>query len=176
MGSQAAIPEQGQENLIGRVFDLAMLWGWIPTQRNQMQLVKVKSTERVREIVILSVDQCRSLLKELGEPYATMVVIAGSLGLRVSEVLALHWPDFNFDAKIKTVNLGRRYSHGKVNKLKTRASKAELPIDDVLARRILSLPHASDLLFPSPTTGLYFSDSTILSKKIKTGCPHTRLR
>jgi|SRR5271170_7357396 len=71
-------------NLISRILDFAMLWGWIPTQRNQMELVRVKSTERVREIVILSVDEFRALLSALGEPYATMVLIAGGLGLRVT--------------------------------------------------------------------------------------------
>ncbi|HEY6249930.1 MAG TPA: hypothetical protein VI685_08205, partial [Candidatus Angelobacter sp.] len=30
------------------------------------------------------------------EPYRTMVVVAQCLGLRVSEILALQWPDINF--------------------------------------------------------------------------------
>lgn len=33
----------------------------------------------------------------LEEPYRTMVIIAMCLGLRVSEILALKWPDFDFE-------------------------------------------------------------------------------
>jgi integrase len=152
-------------NLIGHVMDLAMLWGWIPTERNQMSLVRVRQTKRVREQVVLSPEQFRELVDALDEPYSTMVVIAGALGLRVSELLALHWGDIDF--KERTITLKRAFTHGRIGVMKTESSAAVLPLDDALAGRLKKLPKTSELLFPSPTTGLYFSDSTILSKKLK---------
>lgn len=38
---------------------------------------------------LLAVDEFFELLKHLGEPYRTMVLVAQCLGLRVSEILGL---------------------------------------------------------------------------------------
>ncbi len=40
---------------------------------------------------------CGSVLAELKEPYGTMVLAAVRLGLRVSEIVGLHWGDFNWE-------------------------------------------------------------------------------
>src|ERR1035441_7241414 len=38
-----------------------------------------------------------NLLKQLAEPYRTMVMVAQCTGLLISEILGLQWGDFNFE-------------------------------------------------------------------------------
>jgi integrase len=46
---------------------------------------------------ILTVDQFETIIALLKEPYRTMAYIAQCLGLRVSEIAALRWDDFDFE-------------------------------------------------------------------------------
>jgi integrase len=82
--------------MISKLLDLAMLWEYLPVQRNPMELVRVKgSTKRQKPIVIITPQQFRRIVEELPEPYSLMVLVCGCLGLRVSECLALKWIDFD---------------------------------------------------------------------------------
>jgi integrase len=42
-------------------------------------------------------EQFQQICEKLDEPFRTMVVIAMCLGLRVSEILALKWANFDFE-------------------------------------------------------------------------------
>ena len=46
---------------------------------------------------MLTPDEFEPLLPLIREPYRTMVLVAGCLGLRVSEIMALKWADFDFE-------------------------------------------------------------------------------
>jgi integrase len=96
-------------NMMKRLFDLAMLWKWIPLGRNPMDLVKVKKgSKRLKRIVIISPEQFRAIFRTLPEPYNLMVLVCGCLGLRVSEALALRWSDINWEAA--TVGIAQVYT------------------------------------------------------------------
>lgn len=81
------------------LFDLAMLWEYLPCDRNPMELVKIEgASKRTQEPKILTVDEFHSVLEHLDrEPLRTMVLTAMCLGLRVSELLALKWKDVDWN-------------------------------------------------------------------------------
>jgi integrase len=136
-----------------------------------MELVRVKgSTKRQKEIVILTPDQFKALVEALPEPYDLMVLVSGCLGLRVSEILALKWRDFNFDEC--TLSIGQVFTHGQVQNVpKTDASGNEIPVHPKLCETLrtwhTTQKHDYSWVFASTKTGSPFSDATILNNYIK---------
>ena len=57
----------------------------------------------MKKVVLLSPEQVAALITALEEPYNLMVLVAASLGLRVEEVVALQWDDFDFAGKTLTI-------------------------------------------------------------------------
>ena len=85
-------------NMVSKLLDLAMLWEYVPVNRNPMELIRVKgSTKRQKQITIITPAQFKALVNALPEPYNLMVLVSGCLGLRVSQTLGLKWDGFNFD-------------------------------------------------------------------------------
>jgi integrase len=94
----SAKSKQNVKAAFHRMLELAMLWELLPAQRNPLSLVEIKGGGwRTRKRPILTPEQFRQLRNLLEEPYRTMITIAMCLGLRVSEILALQWPDFDFE-------------------------------------------------------------------------------
>jgi integrase len=89
-GSKAKI-----RNVMSALFTHAMRYEWL--DRNPMALVR-QSAKRERAPEVLDVKEIQVLLENLGEPYQTMVFLACSTGLRVSELMALKWSDVDFDS------------------------------------------------------------------------------
>jgi integrase len=120
------------KGLLHRIFEYAMKWEILETQRNPMQLVEIKGvTKRVRKKVVLTVEQYQALLAELPYHIQVMVMIAMCLGLRVSEIRALQWPDFDLKGRILTLTrsiVGRYVWNGG----KTGASEDEVFLDSKL--------------------------------------------
>jgi integrase len=139
------------------LFERAMLWGLIDVQRNPLGLVKVKGgSKRLKALVTLTSEEFQSLLRELHEPFRTMATVAMCTGLRISEVLALRWD--NFDFKAGTMLVHRGVVNGRIGRTKTETSKDEVPLDGDLAAILLSWreskqSQSSGLVFPSPLTG-----------------------
>lgn len=165
-------------SVMSQCFQLAALHGYIPaTERNPMSIVPVKGTsKRERKIVILTPEQFKSLVDLLPAPLNLMVLLAGSLGLRVGEVLALHWTDIDWTEK--TITIQWNFTRQQVGEVKTAASNAVLPLDDTLlgileAHKVTA--GESELLFPSPRTGGYRSASMLLSKGIQKAAADLRL-
>src|SRR5262244_1989654 len=56
---------------------------------------------------VLTPDEFRALLAELtAEPYRTMVILAGCLGLGRSEFVGLKWADINWDEAVLSIQRG----------------------------------------------------------------------
>lgn len=124
------------KGLMHRLFECAMKWGLFPLGRNPMELVEIKNvSKRLRQPRVLSYDEFWSLVNFLDEPYKTMVLTAQCLGLRISEVMALQWNDFDFDAL--TVRVQRGIVHGRVDQVKTEYSNDDLPLDRHFAEMVL---------------------------------------
>ena len=85
---------------------------------------------------MLSLSECHSLLDKLDEePYRTMVAVALATGLRCSELFALKWSDF--DWANSTMFVRRAIVDGVVDEVKTKYSKAGLPLHGALADMLL---------------------------------------
>jgi len=143
-------------NLMRILFNAAMLWELLEIQDNPMKLVRVAdATKRCEEPKVLTVEEFQRLLNFLAEePFRTMVLTAASLGLRCSELLALKWSDINWTKA--TLLVQRAIVAGRVDDVKTKYSRVEVPLDSDLAQ-VLSNWRAktefsadSDWIFASP--------------------------
>ena len=143
------------KQLMHVIFECAMRWELIG--RNPIGLVRVKGgSKRKARPRILEVQEFGRLLSAIKEPYRTMVMIAGSLGLRISEIIGLQWSDFDFENS--TVLVQRGVVHGRVGEVKTEYSKDHLPLDPLLVEKLQEhrercYPTAEGWLFANPATG-----------------------
>jgi integrase len=119
-----------------RLFQKAMLWEFIPVQRNTTELVEIKgASKRGKRPKVLTPEQCLQILAALREPYKTMTLTAICTGLRASEILALRWADFDFpNLKLR---VSRAVVRGIVDRCKTETSEGELPLDESFAAELL---------------------------------------
>lgn len=106
---------------------------WEMTDSNPIDLVR-QSAGRRRIPRTLSPWEIGLLLRQLAEPYRTMVLVAACLGLRASEIVGLQWGDFNWEDLTLLVKWS--VVHGRVADTKTEASQLPLPIDPRLARTL----------------------------------------
>ena len=80
-------------NLMHLLFNCAIRWELI--DKNPIELVR-QSNKRTRVPRVLIPGEFKKLLDELKEPYRTIVLVAGCLGLRISEILGLRWGDVDW--------------------------------------------------------------------------------
>jgi integrase len=166
----AATTKAGIRSVMSQCFELATLHGYLPVgDRNPMSRVRVRgTTQRERPIVILTPADFQRLVSALPSPLNVMVLLDGALGLRVGELLALHWEDIDWTEK--TITIQRSYTHEQLERVKTATSNAVLPLDDLLIdvlRKHQATTGDSALLFPSPRTGEYRSASMLLGKGLQ---------
>ncbi len=154
------------------VFKCAERWGIIELGKNPVSLVRVKNgSKRLKRPRVLDVDEFFELLKHLGEPYRTMVLVAQCLGLRVSEILGLQWGDFNFEDR--SVLVQRSVVGGRVDDVKTEYSRDDVPLDARLAEVLLQwrsvsiFPRDEDWLFANPVTGRPYHQESLQKSQIK---------
>lgn len=95
--------------LLHVLWDFAMWSGNLPTARNPMELVNVKNaSHRVRRTRSLTVEQFQLLLESVdGDAcWRTILLLAVSFGLRISEVLGLKWKDVDWRGKTVRIERG----------------------------------------------------------------------
>jgi len=156
-------------NVMHMLFERAMLWDLIETQRNPIQLVNVKGvTRRKKKIIVLTPEQCQELIELLPDPYKTMVIVAICSGLRVSEVLALRWEHFDFSEGTMLVQQG--VVNGRIGRVKTEASEDEIPLDPSFAEALKAWRNKTSgtgLVFTSPSTGGCYYAGMIQKQRLK---------
>lgn len=170
LGELAATTKAAIRATMSKCFQLAALHGYIPAmERNPMSVVSIKGTnKREKQLVSLTPAQFKGLVSALPSPLNVMVLLAGSLGLRVGELLAIHWGDIDWTEK--TVTIQRAFTHEQLGEVKNAASNAVLPLDDLLLavlKKHMATTGDSPLLFPSPRTGGYRSASMLLAKGLR---------
>jgi integrase len=143
--------------LLRMLWDYAMWRGDVLTERNPMELVRIKgASKRMRKPPSLTVEQFHLLLQQFGEDrcFRTLLLIAISFGLRVSEVLALKWQDVDWLGK--RLRIVRGIVRQIVGDVKSERSAAEMVVaDDLLAalaqwRQESQFSDAQDWVFASP--------------------------
>lgn len=144
---------------------------WELSEKNPIQLVRVKGgTKRLEKPAIITTDQFQRILSHLKEPYRMMVLLAGCLGLRVSEIMALKWEDFDFQSS--TLLVQRSIVHGRVDMVKTEYSYDRIPVDEMLKDKLLEfrathIQSADGWLFANPVTGRPFHQEEIQKKRLR---------
>jgi integrase len=144
------------KSMLYRLFERAMFWELVPLSRNPIELVEIRGvSKRKKKPFILTVEQYHAVVNRLEAPYKQMVQVAMCLGLRVNEVLALKWADFNFDSL--SLQVSRGIVHGRVSRVKTEYSEDELPLDpdfvEVMLEWMEKCPETEgDWVFPNPST------------------------
>jgi integrase len=153
------------------IFTCAERWCLIEMGKNPIALVRVKdSTKRLKRPQILTVEQFSAILSHLKEPYRTMVIVAQCLGLRVSEIVALKWGDFDFVNR--TLLVQRSSVQCRVDSVKTEYSRDFVPLDAELATLLLDWKERSlfnrdeDWVFPNPVTGKPYWQEEIQKRHI----------
>ncbi|HEV2201559.1 MAG TPA: site-specific integrase [Bryobacteraceae bacterium] len=135
-------------------------------------LVRVKGgTKREVQPRVLETGEFQRLAARIGEPYRTMVLVAGCLGLRVSEIVGLQWGDF--DMENRTVLVQRGIVHGRVGAVKTECSKSLMSVDPLLMGALLQhkkrcYPTPEGWLFANPATGRPYHQDQIVKTHMKT--------
>jgi integrase len=131
-------------NLMHRLFNCAIRWELV--DKNPVDLVR-QSSKRTKIPRLLKPEEFKRLLKELSEPYKTMALVAGCMGLRVSEILGLQWGDVDWDRL--SVSIQRSVVQGKAYETKTEASQKPLPIDPEIAEILLRFRGRASYVAPS---------------------------
>jgi integrase len=157
------------------MFECAGRWELFNDRRNPMQMVRVKdSTKRLQRPTVLTVTEYEAILATLKEPYRTMVIIAQCLGLRVSEIAALQWQDFDFERQQLLVQ--RSIVNGQVDDVKTEYSRDHVPLHESLVKILLewskqALPTEEGWVFASALTEKPYHPTEIQKRHIRpAGC------
>ena len=99
---------------------------------------------------MLTPDEFRAVLAELNaEPYRTMVILAGCLGLARSEFVGLKWADIAWDAAVLSVQRGVVHCH--VGNPKTLARRKPIPLAPELL--IVLSEHRERVAYPADSIG-----------------------
>ena len=168
------------KGLMSTIFKCAQRWELI--ESNPLKLVRVKDvSKRLERPTVLTVEEFLGLLAQIREPYRTMVLIAGCLGLRASEIVGLQWSDFDF-GKL-TLLVQRGVVHGRADDVKTEYSHDFVPLAPELAAELLAYRdhcHMTEeggcsLILPraSRTTRRRFKRSTSGRQPRRQGSPQT---
>lgn len=124
--------------------------------RNPMDKVTIPASEEEHpEFKLLSPEEVFSLMGRLPSPVNTAVLLVAATGVRISECLGLRWRHVKWsENKIFIQQVFRRGEI--VNRTKTKASKAPVPMCEALAAMLTELRQQSpyngdeDFVFASP--------------------------
>jgi integrase len=111
------------------------------------------SSKRLREKDVLTPEEFQALMAELSIRDRAMVILAGSTGLRRSELIALTWSDINVDTL--EVNVVRSCVRNRFGETKTACSRRPVPLHPHVLKILLEWKKESvyrdegDFLFPS---------------------------
>jgi integrase len=157
-------------NIMSAVFNHAIRQEWM--DRNPITKVRT-SAKRLREPDVLSPVELASLLAQLDLRERAMVILAGSTGLRRSELVALTWCDI--DLELMQVNVRRSCVRNHFGDTKTEASRKPVPLHPSVIeclevwRKESQYNSDDDFLFPSIRLGgkQPLSPDTLLKKVIR---------
>jgi integrase len=156
-------------SLMHTIFQCAERWEL--TAKNPIKLVRVKGgTKRQKTPRVLTPEEFELLLPLIREPFRTMVLVAGCLGLRVSEIVALRWGDFDFPGLTLLVN--RSIVHGRIGEVKTEYSRDSVPLDPALVEALMqhkkrSISTPEGWLFANPVTRSPYHQEEIQKRYIR---------
>jgi integrase len=152
------------------LFNHAIRHEWI--DRNPISKVRT-SAKRLRETDVLTPAEFAALLPELKLRDRAMVILAGSTGLRRSELVALTWSDI--DLELMQINVRRSCVRSRFGDTKTEASRRPVPLHPSVAKVLAvwraETPYSSDSDFVFPSMRLNgkkpVTPDMVLKKRIR---------
>ncbi len=140
--------------ILNSLFEFAMWSRSIPMQTNPISLVKIKrASKRLKRPRSLTEEQFHSLVSHLKEPFGTMASVCVTLGLRISECLALQWADV--DWLNCSLHVQRAIVEQNVDTVKTDESEQTIALADELLERLKVWKQATE--FPANTDWIFAS-------------------
>jgi integrase len=136
-----------------------------------MSLVRVRGgSKQQKTIHVITPEEFNHAVRFVREPFHTMALLAGCLGLRVCEIVGLQWADFDFDEL--TLLVQRSIVHGRVGDVKTEYSRDHVPLDPALAAITLAhrdhcYPTPEGWLFANPETGKPYHQKEIQKRHLR---------
>jgi integrase len=142
-------------SILHQLFEFGMWVEVLEIERNPISLVRNPgATRKVRQVRNLTVEEFQQLVQELPEPFSTLVLCCGCLGLRISECLALRFSDL--DWLRSSVTIQRSIVAQVVDAPKTQGSEKSIIVAPELLDRLRSWKQCSqfaadeDRIFSSP--------------------------
>jgi len=169
-------------DVLSAVLRTAVEYGRLPN--NPAEKIRLKKRKLGGPKPFLQIEQFFALLQRMAEPYATMIYVAVFTALRVSELAGLRWRNLQAHG----ISIEERYCRGDWDAPKSEASKATIPVDEHVIKRIQQLKSlevvvragrghrrypavktdsANDLVFQSVAKGAPMRDNNILARHIK---------
>lgn len=139
-------------NIMSAIFQHALRHQFLTV--NPIRGLVRQSAQRQKDPDVLTAGEIRLILKQLSFTHQTMVFLAASTGLRVSEIRGLQWQDL--DTEKGVLNLRRGVVKNNVTLLKTKASRRPIPIHAALVealgfiRQSSLYDEAEDWVFAGP--------------------------
>ena len=109
---------------------------WEYVERNPMAGVKLPPGKPIKRASVLHVEKLGQLIVRLPGPYRTMAAL-GMTGMRESEILGLHWDDF--DTEKLVIRVRRSQYRGQINPTKSKGSERGLPYGEIVSDALTRL-------------------------------------
>lgn len=119
--------------VLGRMLDLATDQGYGVTRFSRRH-VKLPPDELDHDEPVFSPEQRDAIVAAAEMPWSVLYAILGELGLRIGEGIGLAWEHIDFEASI--INVRQAVVLGRLQTLKSKNSKADLPMSAALHARL----------------------------------------
>lgn len=149
------------------ILSTAKNWGYICETVDFGKLVM--PSEEVKEAArFFTADEARQIIAAAGQPFRTIFAIAAMTGMRVGEILALQTIDLDFERRM--IHVRRSVWQGQIQTVKSKASKAPVPMPDALFVMIKTYleswqPNPTKLLFMN-RRGRPYSANKVVQKAL----------
>ena len=127
---------RGLLSSLSQVLGWAIDHGWL--EKNPSLGVKIPRfcKGKVVRRYLYTADEINGMVSRLREPYASLVLLVATTGLRIGEAIAIRHEDFSREGLLQ---IRRRILDGEIDTVKTEASERRLPIPDSLVDRLKAL-------------------------------------
>ena len=152
---------------LSKILGTAVEWGYI--EANPVRLTRLPRRSRARAKAVLNAQQIRLLLAALPEPSRSLVFLLILTGLRVGELLALHWR--NVDLQAALLRIEETVYDGHFDEPKSRRGIRLVPLGSLAlaflsARQAGAVENREALVFAS-RKGTPLDRHTLLSRQLK---------
>ena len=152
---------------LSKILGTAVEWGYI--EANPVRLTRLPRRSRARAKAVLNAQQIRLLLAALPEPSRSLVFLLILTGLRVGELLALHWR--NVDLQAALLRIEETVYDGHFDEPKSRRGMRLVPLGSLAlaflsSRQAGAVENREALVFAS-RKGTPLDRHTLLSRQLK---------